>query len=41
MATNDSVILGAVSMGLLAITADIVFEKLENWITPAGLKVAR
>ena len=41
MATNDSVILGAVSMGLLAIAADIVFEKLEDWITPAGLKVAR
>ena len=41
MATNDSVILGAVTMGLLAITADIVFEKLEDWITPAGLKVAR
>jgi osmoprotectant transport system permease protein len=41
MATNDSVILGAVSMGLLAIAADIVFERLEDWITPTGLKVAR
>ena len=41
MATNDSVILGAVAMGLLAIAADIVFEKLEAWITPAGLKIAR
>ena len=41
MATNDSVILGAVAMGLLAIAADIVFEKLEDWITPTGLKVAR
>jgi osmoprotectant transport system permease protein len=41
MATNDSVILGAVAMGLLAIAADIVFERLEDWITPTGLKVAR
>jgi osmoprotectant transport system permease protein len=41
MATNDSVILGAVAMGLLAIAADIVFEKVEAWITPTGLKVAR
>ncbi|NIQ89561.1 MAG: ABC transporter permease [Deltaproteobacteria bacterium] len=41
MATNDSVILGAVAMGLLAIAADIVFEKVEDWITPTGLKVAR
>jgi len=41
MATNDSVILGAVAMGLLAIAADIVFERLEDWITPTGLKIAR
>ena len=41
MATNDSVILGAVAMGLLAIAADILFEKLEDWITPTGLKIAR
>ena len=41
MATNDSVIVGAVSMGLLAIVADIFFEKAEQWITPAGLKIKR
>jgi osmoprotectant transport system permease protein len=41
MATNDSVIAGAVSMGLLAIVADILFEKAEDWITPSGLKIER
>jgi osmoprotectant transport system permease protein len=41
MATNDSVIVGAVSMGLLAIVADVLFEKAEQWITPAGLKIDR
>jgi len=41
MATNDSVIAGAISMGLLAILADIFLGKVENWITPAGLKIER
>ena len=41
MATNDSVIAGAVSMGLLAIVADVLFEKAEQWITPTGLKIER
>jgi osmoprotectant transport system permease protein len=41
MATNDSVIAGAVSMGLLAIVADILLEKTEQWITPTGLKIKR
>ena len=41
MATNDSVIAGAVSMGLLAIVADLLFEKAEQWITPTGLKIER
>ncbi|MBW2608133.1 MAG: ABC transporter permease [Deltaproteobacteria bacterium] len=41
MATNDSVIAGAVSMGLLAILADIFLGKVEDWITPAGLKIKR
>ncbi|MDY6793175.1 MAG: ABC transporter permease [Thermodesulfobacteriota bacterium] len=41
MATNDSVIAGAVSMGLLAILADIFLAKVEDWITPAGLKIKR
>jgi len=41
MATNDSVIAGAISMGLLAILADIFLGKVEGWITPAGLKIKR
>jgi osmoprotectant transport system permease protein len=41
MATNDSVIAGAISMGLLAIVADILLEKAEQWITPTGLKIKR
>ena len=41
MATNDSVIAGAISMGVLAILADIVLQKAEDWITPAGLKIVR
>ncbi len=41
MSTNDSVIAGAVSMSLLAIFADIFLEQVEDWITPAGLKIER
>ncbi len=41
MATNDSVIAGAISMGMLAILADIFLQKVEDWITPMGLKIAR
>jgi osmoprotectant transport system permease protein len=41
MATNDSVIAGAISMGMLAILADIFLQKVEDWITPTGLKIAR
>ncbi len=41
MATNDSVIAGAISMGVLAILADIVLQKAEDWLTPAGLKIVR
>ena len=39
MSTNDSVVAGAVSMSLLAILADIFLEQVEDWITPAGLKI--
>ncbi len=39
MSTNDSVIAGAIAMSLLAIVADIVLAKVEEWITPTGLKV--
>jgi len=28
-------------MGLLAILADIFLGKVENWITPTGLKIKR
>jgi osmoprotectant transport system permease protein len=41
MATNDSVIAGAMSMGMLAILADIFLQKVEDWITPTGLKIKR
>ncbi|MGM0382522.1 MAG: ABC transporter permease [Thermodesulfobacteriota bacterium] len=41
MATNDSVIAGAISMGLLAILADIFLGEVEGWITPTGLKIKR
>jgi ABC-type proline/glycine betaine transport system permease subunit len=41
MATNDSVIAGAISMGMLAILADIFLQKVEDWITPMGLKIVR
>jgi osmoprotectant transport system permease protein len=41
MATNDSVIAGAISMGVLAILADIVLQKTEDWLTPTGLKIVR
>ena len=41
MATNDSVIAGAISMGMLAILADIFLQKVEDWITPTGLKIKR
>jgi len=41
MATNDSVIAGAASMGILAIAADILLDRAEDWITPAGLKITR
>ena len=41
MATNDSVIAGAISMGLLAILADIFLQRVEDWITPTGLKIVR
>ncbi|MFH1292941.1 MAG: ABC transporter permease [Pseudomonadota bacterium] len=41
MATNDSVIAGAISMGLLAILADIFLGRVEDWITPTGLKIER
>ena len=41
MATNDSVIAGAISMSLLAIFADIILQRAEAWLTPAGLKIVR
>jgi len=41
LATNDSVIIGAITMGLLAILADIFLGNVENWITPTGLKIKR
>ena len=41
MATNDSVIAGAISMSILAILADIVLQKAEDWLTPTGLKIVR
>jgi len=39
MSTNDSVIAGAITMSLLAIVADIFLGKIEEWVTPTGLKV--
>jgi len=39
MSTNDSVIAGAIAMSCLAIVADIFLAKVEDWITPIGLKV--
>ncbi len=39
MSTNDSVIAGALAMSLLAVVADIILGKTEDWITPQGLKV--
>lgn len=39
MSTNDSVIAGAIAMSTLAIVADLFLGKVEEWITPAGLKV--
>ena len=41
MSTNDSVIIGAITMGLLAILADIFLGKVEDWVTPTGLKIER
>ena len=39
MSTNSSVIAGALVMSLLAIIADIVLGKAEDWLTPDGLKI--
>lgn len=39
LSTNNSVIVGAMSMAALAIVADILLGKAEDWITPAGLKI--
>lgn len=39
MSTNDSVIAGALAMSLLAVMADIFLAKVEDWVTPSGLKV--
>jgi osmoprotectant transport system permease protein len=39
MSTNNSVIAGAIAMSALAIVADIFLGKLEEWVTPDGLKV--
>jgi osmoprotectant transport system permease protein len=39
MSTNNSVIAGAIAMSLLAVVADIFLAKVEEWITPTGLKV--
>jgi len=41
MSTNDSVIIGAITMGLLAILADIFLGRVEDWITPTGLQIER
>jgi len=38
MATNNSVVTGAICMSLLAIVSDVFFEKAGNWMTPDGLK---
>ena len=39
MSTNDSVIAGALAMSVLAVAADVVLGKTEEWITPKGLKI--
>ena len=39
MSTNSSVIAGALVMSLLAIVADMVLGKTEDWLTPDGLKI--
>lgn len=39
MATNNAVITGAVMMSLLAVVADLLLGKLENWLTPEGVKL--
>lgn len=39
LSTNNYVLAGAISMGLLAIVCDIFLGKAEDWITPEGLKV--
>ncbi|MCK5542371.1 MAG: ABC transporter permease subunit [Desulfobacterales bacterium] len=39
MSTNNSVIAGAIAMSCLAIVADIFLAKVEEWVTPTGLKV--
>ena len=37
--TNDYVMAGAISMGLLAIICDLFLKKLEDCVTPTGLKI--
>ena len=39
MSTNDSVIAGALAMSILAVVADIFLSKVEDLVTPSGLKV--
>ena len=39
LSTNSSVIAGALVMSLLAIVADMVLGKAEDWLTPDGLKI--
>ncbi|MFO8059829.1 MAG: ABC transporter permease [Bacillota bacterium] len=36
---DDLILLGAIPSALLALAADFVLGRLEDWVTPAGLKV--
>ncbi|MDT3995348.1 ABC transporter permease subunit, partial [Mammaliicoccus fleurettii] len=37
----DLIIGGAISVTLIALIMDFVLSKVENWVTPKGLKVSR
>ena len=38
---TESIIAGALAVSVLAILADLILGRLENWLVPKGLKVAR
>ena len=41
MVRDELILLGAVPAALMALLADLLLGKLENWVTPKGLKIAR